>query len=97
MLYGLIAALGWGLSAVAATNAARRTGTYLSVLSGQALGVVVLVVLTAVIQPSFAVGGSVLAFLVVIGIISQTTASNHHLQLGLAATGATTSASAWST
>jgi drug/metabolite transporter (DMT)-like permease len=69
VLYGLIAALGWGVSAVAATNAARRMGTYLSVLSGQALGVVVLIVLTAVIQPSFAVGGSVLAILAAAGLL----------------------------
>jgi drug/metabolite transporter (DMT)-like permease len=69
VLYGLIAALGWGVSAVAATNAARRAGTYLAVLSGQTLGVVVLVVLTAVIQPSFAVAGSVLAFLAAAGLL----------------------------
>lgn len=54
MVYGLIAALGWGLSAVAATNAARRAGTYLAVLSGQGLGVVVLLLLVALIRPSFA-------------------------------------------
>jgi len=54
MVYGLIAALGWGLSAVAATNAARRAGTYLAVLSGQALGVVVLLLLAASFRPSFA-------------------------------------------
>jgi drug/metabolite transporter (DMT)-like permease len=69
VLYGLIAALGWGMSAVAATNAARRAGTYLAVLSGQAIGVVVLVVLTAVIQPSFAVGASVLVFLAAAGLL----------------------------
>lgn len=54
MVYGLIAALGWGLSAVAATNAARRAGTYLAVLCGQGVGVVVLLALTALVQPSFA-------------------------------------------
>jgi len=54
MVYGLIAALGWGLSAVAATNAARRAGTYLAVLSGQGLGVLVLLLLTALLRPSFA-------------------------------------------
>jgi drug/metabolite transporter (DMT)-like permease len=54
VVYGLIAALGWGISAVAATNAARRAGTYLAVLCGQGLGVLVLLLLAALIQPSFA-------------------------------------------
>jgi len=54
VVYGLIAALGWGLSAVAATNAARRAGTYLAVLSGQGLGVLVLLLLAALLRPSFA-------------------------------------------
>ena len=61
MIYGLIAALGWGLSAVAATHAARRAGTYLAVLSGQALGVVVLLLLVALIRPSFAGAGGTVA------------------------------------
>jgi drug/metabolite transporter (DMT)-like permease len=61
MVYGLIAALGWGLSAVAATNAARRAGTYLAVLSGQAVGVVVLLLLVALIRPSFAGAGGAVA------------------------------------
>ena len=54
MIYGSIAAVGWGLSAVAATHAARRAGTYAAVLGGQGLGVVVLLLLTAVLRPSFA-------------------------------------------
>ena len=53
MVYGLIAALGWGLSAVAATIAARRAGTYLAVLAGQGIGVIALVVLVASLRPSF--------------------------------------------
>ncbi len=52
MFYGLIAAIGWGISAVAATNAARRAGTYVAVLSGQGIGVVVLLLLTAFLRPS---------------------------------------------
>src|SRR5262249_60780108 len=51
VIYGLIAAMGWGISAIAATNAARRTGTYISVLSGQAIGVLVLVLLAAFLRP----------------------------------------------
>ena len=70
MVYGLIAALGWGMSAVAATNAARRAGTYLAVLSGQGLGVVVLVLLAVILQPSFAgVGAGVALSLVGAGLL----------------------------
>jgi drug/metabolite transporter (DMT)-like permease len=54
VIYGSIAAVGWGLSAVAATHAARRAGTYAAVLGGQGLGVVVLLLLTAILRPSFA-------------------------------------------
>jgi drug/metabolite transporter (DMT)-like permease len=54
VLYGLIAAVGWGTSAIAATNAARRAGTYIAVLSGQAVGVVVLVLLAAFLHPPLA-------------------------------------------
>ena len=70
MVYGLIAALGWGLSAVAATNAARRAGTYLAVLSGQGVGVVVLLLLTALLRPSFAAAdGAVAGGLVGAGLL----------------------------
>jgi drug/metabolite transporter (DMT)-like permease len=51
VVYGLIAALGWGASAVAATNAARRTGTYIAVLSSQGTGVVVLMLLAVFLHP----------------------------------------------
>jgi len=54
VFYGLIAATGWGISAVAATNAARRAGTYVAVLSGQGVGIVVLLLLTALLRPSLA-------------------------------------------
>ncbi len=57
MVYGLVAALGWGFSAVAATKAARRAGTYLAVLAGQGLGVIVLLLLAVLLQPSFAAAG----------------------------------------
>jgi len=52
VIYGLIAAIGWGLSAIAATNAARRAGTYIAVLGGQGIGVAVLVVLAVFLHPS---------------------------------------------
>ncbi len=51
VIYGLIAAIGWGASAIAATNAARRAGTYIAVLSGQGVGVAVLVILAAFLHP----------------------------------------------
>src|SRR6201981_202878 len=51
VVYGLIAALGWGASAVAATNAARRTGTYIAVLSSQGTGVVLLMLLAVFLRP----------------------------------------------
>ena len=70
VVYGLIAALGWGLSAVAATNAARRAGTYLAVLSGQGLGVLVLLLLAVLLRPSFAaVDGTVALSLAGAGLL----------------------------
>jgi len=52
VIYGSIAALGWGFSAIAATNAARRAGTYIAVLSGQGVGVAVLVILAVFLHTS---------------------------------------------
>jgi drug/metabolite transporter (DMT)-like permease len=70
VVYGLVAAFGWGVSAVAATNAARRAGTYLAVLCAQALGVVVLVLLALLLEPSFAgVGIAVALSLVGAGLL----------------------------
>jgi drug/metabolite transporter (DMT)-like permease len=54
VIYGLIAAIGWGTSAIAATNAARRAGTYIAVLSCQAVGVVLLVLLAVFLHPPLA-------------------------------------------
>jgi drug/metabolite transporter (DMT)-like permease len=70
VIYGLLAAAGWGLSAVAATHAARRTGTYLAVLIGQGLCVVVLVLLAATLRPSVAaVDGQAAAVLASAGLL----------------------------
>lgn len=70
MVYGLFAALGWGVSAVAAMNAARRAGTYLAVLCAQGLGVVLLVLLALLLGPSFAgVGAGVALSLVGAGLL----------------------------
>ena len=54
MTYGLIAAIGWGISAVAATMAARRIGIYVAVLSAQGLGLVLLLLLAVFVRPSMA-------------------------------------------
>ena len=70
MGYGLIAAVMWGLSAVAAAKAARRTGTYLAVLCGQGLGVLSLLVLATAVRPSFAaVDGTVALHLAGAGLV----------------------------
>ncbi len=54
MTYGLIAAIGWGMSAVAATMAARRIGIYVAVLTAQGLGLVLLLLLALFVRPSLA-------------------------------------------
>jgi uncharacterized membrane protein len=52
--YGLIAAIGWGTSAVAATMAARRIGIYVAVLRAQGIGLVLLLLLAVFVRPSVA-------------------------------------------
>ena len=70
MIYGLIAAIGWGVSAIAATNAARRAGTYIAVLISQGLGVAALVILAAFLHTSLgAIDGHVAIGLVVAGML----------------------------
>jgi drug/metabolite transporter (DMT)-like permease len=54
VIYGLIAAVMWGTATVAATIAARRAGTFITVLVGQGLGLIVLLVLSASLHPSLA-------------------------------------------
>ncbi len=51
MEYGLIAALGWGVSSVAATHAARRMGTLAALLASQVTGTIVLTVVLAAMHP----------------------------------------------
>ena len=70
MAYGLIAAVAWGTSAVAATMAARRVGIYVAVLSAQGPGLVMLLLLAAFIRPSLAgIHGAVAAGLVGPGLV----------------------------
>jgi uncharacterized membrane protein len=54
VIYGVIAAVAWGISTVAAAHAARRIGTYNAVLVSQVLGLTMLVLLSAILHPSLA-------------------------------------------
>ena len=69
MTYGLIAATAWAASTVAAANAARRLGTYYAVLTSQVLGLATLGLLTAMLHPSLAAAGRVLAGLAAAGVL----------------------------
>jgi drug/metabolite transporter (DMT)-like permease len=51
MEYGLIAAIGWGVSSVAATHAARRMGTLAALLASQVTGTIVLTAVLAAMRP----------------------------------------------
>jgi bacterial/archaeal transporter family protein len=51
MEYGLVAAIGWGVSSVAATHAARRMGTLAALLASQATGTIVLIAALAALRP----------------------------------------------
>jgi drug/metabolite transporter (DMT)-like permease len=51
MVYGLVAAAGWGLSSVAAAHAARRMGTLAALLISQVTGTIVLGTALAVLHP----------------------------------------------
>jgi uncharacterized membrane protein len=59
--YGLLAAAAWGISTIAAANAARRIGTYTAVFVSQVLGLAVLVLLAALLHPSLAAIGGITA------------------------------------
>ena len=54
MIYGLVAAAAWGLSTIAAAQAARRIGTYAALLASQLLGAALLGLLAAVVRPPLA-------------------------------------------
>ncbi len=51
MVYGLIAAAGWGISSVAAAQAARRMGTLAALLISQVTGTIVLAAVLAALHP----------------------------------------------
>jgi drug/metabolite transporter (DMT)-like permease len=54
MTYGLIAALAWGISTIAAAGAARRIGTYTALLVSQLMGAGFLGLLAVMMRPSLA-------------------------------------------
>jgi drug/metabolite transporter (DMT)-like permease len=69
--YGLIAALAWGISTIAAACAARRVGTYLALLASQLLGACFLGLLAVIMRPSLAgLDGLTLLGLVGAGLLS---------------------------
>lgn len=71
MLYGLIAAAGWGMSSVAAAHAARRMGTLVSLLLSQATGTLVLIAALASVHPHLpALPGPAVLGLIAAGILS---------------------------
>jgi drug/metabolite transporter (DMT)-like permease len=71
MTYGLVAAIAWGISTIAAANAARQIGTYFAVLVSQVLGLAVLGILAAVLHPSLSVvGGGAVAGLAAAGVLA---------------------------
>src|ERR1700683_1122169 len=54
MIYGLIAAAGWGVSSVAAAQAARRVGTLAALLISQGTGTVAVTFVLVAARPSLA-------------------------------------------
>lgn len=66
MIYGLVAALGWGVSSVAAAYAARRMGTLAALLTSQLIGAMVLCGVLADQRPHL----SLLSGNAVIGLIA---------------------------
>jgi drug/metabolite transporter (DMT)-like permease len=69
VIYGLIAAAGWGLSTVAAAGAARQLGSYYAVLISQLLGLIGLGLLAAIKHPVLAPDVRPLAGLAAAGIL----------------------------
>jgi drug/metabolite transporter (DMT)-like permease len=65
VIYGLTAAVMWGTAAVTATYAVRKAGTFITLVVGQGVGIVILLVMFAVRHPSFADvnGGDFLALI----------------------------------
>jgi drug/metabolite transporter (DMT)-like permease len=65
VIYGLTAAVMWGTAAVTATFATRKAGTFITLVVGQGVGIVILLVMEAIRRPSFSgvSGGDFLALI----------------------------------
>lgn len=61
MTYGIVAAIAWGISTIAAANAARQLGTYGAVLVSQVLGLLAIGILSLVLRPALGSVGGVAA------------------------------------
>jgi drug/metabolite transporter (DMT)-like permease len=61
MTYGIVAAFAWGISTIAAANAARALGTYGAVLVSQVLGLLAIGILSLVLRPALGSVGGVAA------------------------------------
>ena len=71
MEYGLVAAIGWGVSSVAATHAARRMGTLVALLASQVTGTIVLAAILAAMHPHLlALPGAAVLGLAAAGFLS---------------------------
>jgi drug/metabolite transporter (DMT)-like permease len=71
MEYGLVAAIGWGISSVAATHAARRMGTLAALLASQVTGAIVLTAVLAAMHPHLlALPGAAVLGLAAAGVLS---------------------------
>jgi drug/metabolite transporter (DMT)-like permease len=82
MSYGLIAALAWGISTIAATQATRRVGTYTALLVSQLLGAGCLGLLAVVMRPPLAgLHGLTLAGLAAAGLFSLAGWATYYLAL----------------
>ena len=70
MIYGFIAAAGWGVSTIAAAKAARRAGTYIAILLSQVLGAAALAAAAAAAGvPVLSLGAVTLAGLALAGLL----------------------------
>jgi drug/metabolite transporter (DMT)-like permease len=65
VIYGLTAAVMWGTAAVTATYAVRKAGTFITLVVGQGVGIVILLVMEVILHPSFSSvdGGDFLALI----------------------------------
>lgn len=70
MIFGLTAALGWGVADFGAAVVARRAGSMATVLTSQVAGILTLLVLVAVLRPAWSTPPGVIAGMAVNGVIA---------------------------